>query len=81
MVKIRMSRAGRVKVPVYHIVAADARYARDGRFLEKLGVYTPKAKIVLTNVKYDAIQKWVDKGAQVSDTVRTVLKKYGTKTA
>ena len=75
MIKIRMARGGRVHKPVYTVVAAESKKARDGKFLEKLGQYDPNAKNVLNSLKVDRIQYWVDKGAVLSDTVRTLLKK------
>ena len=75
MVKIRLARRGRVHRPIYNIVAADSRKPRDGRYLEKLGVYDPSAETQLFNIESDKIKAWIDKGAALSDTVRTVLKK------
>lgn len=76
MIKIRLTRGGRVHNPVYTIVAADSRRARDGRFLEKLGQYNPSVeKDSLSGVKADRIADWVKRGAQMSDTVRTLLKR------
>lgn len=77
MVVIRLQRGGRTHSPVYTIVAADSRFARNGRFLERLGQYDPNAKDgeVLKNVKLDAIKSWVSKGANLSDTVRTLMKR------
>ena len=77
MLKIRLARGGRVHKPVYTIVAADGRMPRDGRFLEKLGQYNPNDAEVLNSVKVDAIKSWISKGAQMSPTVRTLLKKSG----
>lgn len=74
MVKIRLARGGRTHRPVYTIVATNSRSARDGQFLEKLGQYDPKASKELASVNVEAIQAWVKKGAQVSDTVRSLLK-------
>lgn len=74
MVKIRMARGGRKNRPVYTIVATDSRSPRDGQFLEKLGQYDPKAKETLKTVDVDGIKAWISKGAQVSDTVRSLLK-------
>jgi len=74
MVKIRMARGGRKNRPVYTIVATDSRSPRDGQFLEKLGQYDPKAKETLKTVNVEAIKSWISKGAQVSDTVRSLLK-------
>ena len=77
MVVIRLQRGGRTHSPVYTIVAADSRNARNGRFLERLGQYHPNANDgeVLKNVKAENIKAWVDKGATLSDTVKSLLKK------
>lgn len=75
MIKIRLARGGRVHKPVYTVVAADSRKARNGRFLEKLGQYDPNAKNVLNAINTERIQYWVGKGALLSDTVKTLLKK------
>lgn len=76
MIKIRLARGGRIHKPIYTIVAADARCPRDGRFLEKLGQYNPSAKEnVLTDIKVDEIKSWITKGAMLTDSVRTLLKK------
>ncbi len=74
MVKIRMARGGRKNRPVYTIVATNSRTARDGQFLEKLGQYDPKASEALKLVNVDGIKSWISKGAQLSDTVRSLLK-------
>ena len=75
MIKIRLARGGRVKKPYYTIVAVDSRYPRDGRFLEKLGQYCPNDPQVLKNVKVEAIDKWLAKGACCSDTIKSLFKK------
>ncbi|MCC6460218.1 MAG: 30S ribosomal protein S16 [Saprospiraceae bacterium] len=76
-VKLRLQRKGRKKAPFYHIVAADARAPRDGRFIEKLGTYNPltiPATIELDRTKaYD----WLMKGAQPTDTVNAILRFKG----
>ncbi len=74
MVKIRMARGGRKNRPVYTIVATNSRAPRDGEFLEKLGQYDPKATETIKSVNIEAIKTWISKGAQMSDTVRTLLK-------
>jgi small subunit ribosomal protein S16 len=74
MIKIRLARGGRCKKPIYSIVAADSRFPRDGRHLERLGQYDPNREEVLTQVNVDGISKWVAKGAILSDTVRSLLK-------
>lgn len=80
MVKIRLSRGGRTHQPIYTIVAADSRSARDGKFLQKLGKYNPgQSENSLYNVDLEGIKAWVSKGAQLSDTVKTLLKKEGHK--
>ena len=79
MVKIRMQRGGRTHKPVYTIVAANSREPRDGKFLEKLGQYNPNAEEVLNSVNIEGIKAWVAKGAQLSDTVNSLLKKQGIK--
>lgn len=76
MVVIRLQRGGRTHYPIYTIVAAPKRNARDGGFLQKLGQYTPQAEgKTLNQVNVDGIKAWISKGAQLSDTVRTLLKK------
>ena len=79
MVKIRLARGGRTHKPVYTIVAANSREARNGRFLEKLGQYDPNASEVLKGVNVDSIKTWIGKGAQLSDTVNSLFKKNGIK--
>lgn len=79
MIKIRMTRGGRTHKPVYTIVAADARSPRDGKFLERLGQYDPNSKEVLKNVKTEEIKAWIGKGAQLSDTVKSLFKKHNIK--
>lgn len=79
MVKIRLSRGGRTHRPVYTIVAANSRNARDGKFLEKLGQYDPHATEVLKDVNVDGVKAWLGKGAQISDTVKSLFRKNGVK--
>jgi small subunit ribosomal protein S16 len=76
MVTIRFSRGGRVHMPIYTIVATDSRNRRDGRFLEKLGQYNPHlAEGNLIGVEGDRIKELVAKGATMSSSVKTLLKK------
>lgn len=76
MVVIRLKRGGRTHMPVYTIVAADKRNPRDGRFNEKLGQYNPAlAENNLIDVKADRIKALLAQGAQLSDTVNSLLKK------
>ncbi|MDR1396287.1 MAG: 30S ribosomal protein S16 [Desulfarculales bacterium] len=73
-VKIRLLRMGTKKKPMYRIVAADSRSPRDGAFLEILGTYNPHSAIPDVRVKADLIKKWLQFGAQPTDTVRSLLK-------
>jgi small subunit ribosomal protein S16 len=81
MVKIRLARGGRTNKADYTIVASDSRSPRDGQFLAKLGKYNPYAETVLSDVKVEEIKGWLAKGAQISTTVSTLLKKQGIKLA
>lgn len=75
---LRMARHGTKKRPFYHIVAADSRHKRDGRFLEQLGIYDPLAA---TQLKLDTekAQKWLAAGAQTSPVVKQLLRRAGVK--
>lgn len=75
-VKIRMTRTGANKDISYRVVAADSRSPRDGKNLEVIGWYDPKKKGVNFLLKMDRIDHWVSKGAQVSDTVKSLVKKH-----
>ena len=77
MVKIRLQRRGRRKKPFYHIVIADARSPRDGRFIEKIGTYNPMTKPATIDLDSDAAFDWLLKGAQPTDTVRAILRVRG----
>jgi small subunit ribosomal protein S16 len=72
-----MTRKGRKNVPVYRIVVADSRAPRDGKFLEQVGFYDPQQTPVDLRFEADAIIGWLQKGAQPSDTVRSLLKQVG----
>lgn len=75
-VKIRLSRIGKKKVPFYRIVAIDSRAKRDGACLENLGTYDAlNSKFVTFNV--EGIDKWVAKGAIMTDSVKKLHKQYG----
>ena len=76
-VKIRLQRHGRKKRPFYHIVIADSRAPRDGRFIEKLGVYNPMTKPASIELDRDRALDWLDKGAQPTDTARAILRYTG----
>jgi len=75
MVKIRLQRGGAKKRPFYRVVALDERRQRDGRALQFLGTYDPKVDPAEIKLDHAAIQAWVDKGARLSDTVRSLIKK------
>lgn len=77
MVRLRLKRIGRKHEAHYRIVAADMRAARDGRFIEELGWFNPKAKEKLYDLKVELIKKWLKNGAQASDTVKGILIKEG----
>ena len=74
-VKIRLTRGGRKKQPFYHVIAADARSPRDGRFIEKLGFWNPIKK----ELKWDAerVNYWLGTGAQPTETVSKLIIKEG----
>ena len=76
-VKIRLQRHGKKGKPFYWIVAADARCKRDGRYLEKLGTYNPNTNPATVEVKLDNAVNWLEKGAQPTDTARTLLSYRG----
>ena len=76
-VKIRLQRHGKKGKPFYWIVAADARSKRDGRYLEKLGTYNPNTNPATVEVKLDHAVNWLEKGAQPTDTARTLLSYRG----
>jgi small subunit ribosomal protein S16 len=76
-VKIRLQRKGRKKRPFYHIVVADARSPRDGRFISKLGTYNPMTKPATIDIDREEAYEWLMKGAQPTDTVRAILRFKG----
>ena len=75
--KIRLKRMGAKKKPFYRIVVADSRAPRDGRFIEEIGSYSPNVTPAEVRVDVEKAQKWLNTGAQPSDTVRSLLKKAG----
>lgn len=75
--KIRLQRHGRKKKPFYHIVAADSRAPRDGKFIAKLGTYNPLTIPATIDLDIDAAYEWLTKGAQPTDTARAILKFKG----
>ena len=76
-VKIRLQRHGKKGKPFYWVVAADARAKRDGRYLEKIGTYNPNVNPATVNIDVDVAVKWLENGAQPTDTARTLLSYRG----
>ena len=76
-VKIRLQRHGKKNQPFYHIVIADARAARDGKFIEKIGTYNPLTNPATVVVNVDKACQWLQNGAQPTDTVRSLLRYTG----
>lgn len=76
-VKIRLARRGRKKKAIYDIVVADARAPRDGRFIEKLGIYNPGTQPATVVLQSDKAVDWLLKGAQPTDTARSILQHEG----
>ncbi len=75
--KIRLARRGRRKQPYYHIVVADARAPRDGKFIEEIGFYNPMTKPATIEIDRDKAFDWLMKGAQPTDTARAILRFKG----
>jgi small subunit ribosomal protein S16 len=75
--KLRLQRHGRKGKPFFHLVAADERAKRDGRFIEKLGVYDPNTNPATIEINFDKTLDWVMKGAVPTDTVRALLSYKG----
>ena len=76
-VKLRLMRMGKKKQPTYRLVAADGRSPRDGRFIEIVGTYDPRAEPSLIKVDNDKVVAWLEKGAQPTDRVRQLLQISG----
>ena len=75
--KIRLQRFGKKGKPVYHIVAADSRAKRDGRYIEKIGLYNPNTNPATIDINHDRALYWVQVGAVPTDTARTILSYTG----
>lgn len=75
MVKIRLKRIGAKKKPFYRVVVADSRSPRDGKFIEEIGTYNPMTDPSEFSVNADKVKEWVAKGAQITDTVKALIKK------
>ncbi len=76
-VKIRLTRIGRHKDPFYRIVAADSRFARDGRYIEQIGTYDPANGVDNADINEELALKWLKNGAIPSDSVRAMLSRKG----
>ena len=76
-VKIRLRRMGATKSPFYRIVIADERASRDGRFIETIGTYDSLAKPAVVKIDEEKALAWMAKGAQPTDTVRSMFSKQG----
>lgn len=76
-VTIRLTRMGVKKKPFYRLVVADSRFPRDGRFIEVVGTYDPNLNPPIVNLDREKVQSWVNRGANLSATVRSLLKKGG----
>ena len=81
MVVIRLRRAGSKKRPFFRVVVTDARAARDSSFVEILGHYNPRTKPAVVNVNTERVNYWIGKGAQPSDSVRTLIARHLTPAA
>ncbi|HPT12574.1 MAG TPA: 30S ribosomal protein S16 [Bacteroidales bacterium] len=76
-VKIRLARKGRKKAAYYHIVVADSRSPRDGRFIERIGIYNPITDPATIEINFEKALGWLQKGAQPTDTCRAILSYKG----
>ncbi|OFW21838.1 MAG: 30S ribosomal protein S16 [Acidobacteria bacterium RIFCSPLOWO2_02_FULL_65_29] len=81
MVVIRLRRAGSKKRPFFRVVVTDSRAARDSSFVEILGHYNPRSKPAAVNIDTERVEHWLKKGAQPSDSVRTLLARHLTRPA
>ncbi len=76
-VRIRLKRIGAKNAPAYRIVVADSRSPRDGRFIEELGYYDPKKKADTFRLDLERVKYWLNKGAQPTETVASLIEKAG----
>ncbi len=74
-VKIRLMRMGKKKAPFYRIVAANSRSPRDGKLLEIIGFYNPIKDPPEIHIEEEKLKKWIERGAQLTDAVKSLLKK------
>ena len=75
--RIRLQRHGKKGKPLFHLVAADSRAKRDGKFIEKLGTYNPTANPAVIDIDFENTLKWIQTGAEMTDTVRAILSYKG----
>lgn len=76
-VKMRLARHGRKRYAYYHIVVADSRAPRDGRYIERIGTYNPNTNPATIDLDFDKAYDWLVKGAQPTDTVKAILSYKG----
>ena len=76
-VKIRLRRMGAKKAPFYRVVVADSHSPRDGKFIEEIGYYNPLTEPADIKIDVEKAKKWIDNGAQPTETVKVLLKKSG----
>ena len=81
MLAIRLRRAGSKKRPFFRVVVADSRAARDSSFVEILGHYNPRTRPALVDIQQERVDYWIGKGAQPSDSVRTLIARHLTPAA
>ena len=75
MVKIRLQREGKKKVPFYHIVVADSKCPRDGKIIEKIGTYDPMTEPSTVVLDQEKVAQWIKNGAKPTDTVKALIEK------
>ena len=76
-VKIRLRRMGAKKAPFYRVIVADERSPRDGKFIDEIGYYNPLTNPADIKIDAEKAQKWIENGAQPTETVKSLLKKSG----
>ena len=76
-VKIRLQRHGKKDYAFYHVVVADSRFPRNGRFIEEIGYFDPTKDPAVVNIDGEKAKQWIANGAQPTDTVKALLKKNG----
>ena len=74
--RIRLARHGRKGKPFYHVVVADSRAPRDGRYIERIGSYNPMTDPATVDLNFERALYWLNVGAQPTDTVRALIKKH-----